>query len=83
MPLCFALLRDTSLTIPQAESPPPPPTKEDIAKGYEGSKQEFLKWRAEELAMVAQETAEVNAEVRAYEQSLMQRSNVSTMQRRS
>lgn len=28
---------------------------------------EFLQWRAEELAMIAQETAEVNAEVRDYE----------------
>lgn len=71
---------ENSLTMSQDDSPPPLPSKEEIAEGYQGSKEESLQWRAEELAMVAQETTEVNADVRAYEQSVMQRLNVSTMQ---
>jgi len=46
------------------------PSKEEIVQGYEGSKEGFLKWRNEELAMVAQETAETEAEVREYEAGL-------------
>lgn len=51
----------------QDDSPPPPPSKEEIAEAYQGSKEEFLRWRAKELALVAKETAEVKAEIRDYE----------------
>jgi len=68
---------DTSLTASQDDNSPP--SKEDIIKGYQGSKEEFLQWRAEELAMVAKETAEVDAEFRKYEARIRNEQEVSEL----
>lgn len=79
--LCFEALADTFLVMLQAIL-----SEYGSAECHQGSKGQFPQSSFEEVAMVAmvaQGTAEVNAEVRAYKQSVIQRLSLSTMQHRS